>query len=206
LKGNAMLDRTSTLTAELVPSRRFASPPTVLPNDDLDTLIVKANQNYRDSSEYATESVRFAHAMGKVCQRMKEAVEEEFGYGHWGDWFQQNKHRLEFSYRTARLYMQLAKLPEEKWQRVAKMSLREAAGMAASEESDDPGEQQQQDSDDSKFFLDTAVEKVLRHTAPLSDAELSRTLKGQGRRLPTAEKAQELERVAKLYAALVVRP
>ena len=106
-----MLDRTSTLTAELVPSHRFASPSTVLPNDDLDTLIVKANQNYRDSSEYATESVRFAHAMGKVCQRIKEAVEEEFGYGHWGDWFQQNKHRLEFSYRTARLYMHLAKLP-----------------------------------------------------------------------------------------------
>ena len=103
--------------------------------------------------------------------------------------------------------MQLAGLPKEKWQRVAKMSLREAAGMAASKQSDDPSTQQRQPNpDNSKFFLDTAIDKVLRHSIPLSDAELSRALKGQARRAPTAEKAQELKRIARLYAALVVRP
>ena len=192
-----MLDRTSTLAAvELV-------PPTILPGDSLDTLINKANENYRAASERAMESVRVARETGIACLRMKDKV----GHGRWGDWFERNKARLDFSYRTARLYMQLARLPEEKWQRVAKMSLREAAGMAASEQSDNSGEQQREPNpDNSKFFLDTAIDKVLRHTIPLSDAELSRALKGQARRAPTAEKAQELKRIARLYAALVVRP
>ena len=49
-----MLDRTSTLAAvELV-------PPTILPGDHLDTLVDKANGNYRAASERAMESVRFA--------------------------------------------------------------------------------------------------------------------------------------------------
>jgi hypothetical protein len=94
---------------------------------DRDALIAEANRQHRAAEQHAREAVRRARAAGQALLQLKQ----QFGHGHWGKWFQDNRDRFSFSARTARLYMQLADLDEANWQRVANLALREAARMAA---------------------------------------------------------------------------
>jgi hypothetical protein len=111
-------------------------------SDDVETLIAKANKYHGEAEQAAKESLRYAAEAGKALLRIKDQVRRELGPRRWGRWFeeQQRQGRFKFSYRTARLYMWLAKLPEPKWQRVATLSLREAGRIASLENGGEGGE------------------------------------------------------------------
>jgi hypothetical protein len=83
----------------------------------------KVNECHRQAREAAGRAVEFAIAAGRALIAAKELV----GHGGWADWLRAN---IEFSDRTARLYMHVAEtvpiLPEEDRQRVANLSLRQA--------------------------------------------------------------------------------
>ena len=122
-----MLDRTSPTPAsiKLIPMRhrRSAAAPIVIPSNNLDTLIANARKYHRS----AKRAIDFAVKAGKALLDAKEIV----GHGSWERWLEGNREKLGFSPRTARLYMQLTELPQSKRQRVADLSLREAARIAA---------------------------------------------------------------------------
>src|SRR5262249_10547839 len=73
----------------------------------------------RAEQDYTRNAMR----AGRALLKLKEIV----GYGRWEQWLKDNRDRLGFAPRTARLYLQLAGLPETERQRVADLQLREAA-------------------------------------------------------------------------------
>jgi hypothetical protein len=135
----------STTRAIELRNNRFEDVPE---DADLDTLIAAANEFHENAEEAALASLRWAVKSGKALLLIQEKVKKEFGYGRWGRWFEEQRRqgRFSFSYRTCRLYVQIASLPEELWQRVAKLSLREAARIAAAV-SNDNGDDDEDDGD-----------------------------------------------------------
>jgi hypothetical protein len=95
----------------------------------IETLLARANECHlaatradEESARLAKESTRLAKETGDVLRELKQIV----GHGGWLRWLKDNEDKLGFSNRTARLYMQLAELPELDWQRVADLPLRQA--------------------------------------------------------------------------------
>ena len=91
---------------------------------DLDGMAQRANAAHRLARDAAARAVEHAMEAGRILLEAKAVV----GHGNWLDWLGRN---VEFADRTARLYMRLAEtvpaLPDTDRQRVAEMSLRQAA-------------------------------------------------------------------------------
>ena len=91
---------------------------------DLDGMAQRANAAHRLAHDAAARAVEHAMEAGCILLAAKAVV----GHGNWLDWLDRN---VEFADRTARLYMRLAEtvptLPDTDRQRVAEMSLRQAA-------------------------------------------------------------------------------
>ena len=96
----------------------------ILAPPDLDAIADRANDAHRHARAAAAQAVEYATEAGRALQEAKLSI----GHGGWLDWLNRN---VEFSDRTARLYMRMAEtvptLSEPNRQRVADMSLREAA-------------------------------------------------------------------------------
>ena len=97
-------------------------------SDPLAQLASRINAAHEAAEACFTKGVAYAVEAGKDLLHAKKLVEDRHGYGHWQDW---RKRNVKFPSRTARLYMQMAGLPEEERQRVAPLSLREAAKAVA---------------------------------------------------------------------------
>jgi N6-adenosine-specific RNA methylase IME4 len=78
----------------------------------LRSLAAKANAEARAAEEHHQQSKEHARRCGEALIRAKALVP----HGEWGQWLRAN---FERAARTARLYMQLAQMPAEEWQRVA---------------------------------------------------------------------------------------
>src|SRR6516164_476299 len=93
----------------------------------IETLTTEANRCHLAAKRAEQDYTRNAMGAGAALLKLKELVKEIVGYGHWDQWLQKNRDSLGFAPRTARLYMQLAELPDTERQRVADLQLREAA-------------------------------------------------------------------------------
>ena len=109
----------------LAPTPRTRRPSA--PSDDIAALIELANEWHRKAERAKQEYMHFVLSAGQTLLRLKQKV----GHGRWLRWLQDQRGKLEFSDRTARLYMDIAQhLPESELATVANLSLREAARMA----------------------------------------------------------------------------
>jgi hypothetical protein len=90
----------------------------------LAALAAVANENHAAAEQACRQSVRHAIAAGLALISAKKLV----GHGNWLTWVESH---LTFAPRTASLYMRLAAMPEANRQRVADLSLREAARAVA---------------------------------------------------------------------------
>jgi hypothetical protein len=91
-------------------------------------LAAKANAEARAAEEHHKQSKEHARRCGEALMRAKALVP----HGEWGQWLRAN---FERAARTARLYMQMAQMPAEEWQRVADLPLRDVLGGALKNES-----------------------------------------------------------------------
>jgi Protein of unknown function (DUF3102) len=120
------------------------------PTKRIDALAAEANSAHLAATRAGKEMVRFATEAGQALLAAKRLV----GHGHWMRWIKQN---LTFSGRTARLYMQLATLPEAKWQSIADLSLG-AAVKAMAERQPQPKTSRPLPSPLAAALLDTCVQ------------------------------------------------
>jgi hypothetical protein len=93
-------------------------------------LADEANAAARAADETFRQSVLHAVRCGEALVKAKALLRDAEGHGHWEQWLRTN---FKHSVRTARLYMQLAELPEAKRQRVAEMPLRDVLRPAVDE-------------------------------------------------------------------------
>lgn len=95
-----------------------------------DTIPVRINKLHQLAQQSATEAIDHAIAAGELLIETKKSV----GHGSWLSWIQEN---VEFSERTARNYMRVAraftKLEYEERQRVADLSFRDIMSTLATD-------------------------------------------------------------------------
>jgi hypothetical protein len=97
--------------------------PVADPDALLRSLAVEANAEARAADAKFRDATVHARRSGHALIRAQTALLAIEGHEHWRTWVKKN---FKKSYRTARYYMQLARMPAKQWQRVATLPLRDA--------------------------------------------------------------------------------
>ena len=140
-----------------------------------DTVPVKINKLHALAQQAAATAIEYAVAAGKLLIEEKKYV----GHGGWLSWLQEN---VDFSERTARNYMRVArafpKLENEKRQHVADLSLRNVLSTLATDSN----------------RLSKQPPASIKKWKPLADTSPARTLKMPVWRIELRDRVLEIVR------------
>jgi hypothetical protein len=105
-------------------------PAIVRPAEDLATLAQEANRQHAAGVSATRKGVEHLRACGHALKKAKA----QCGHGKWLEWLKDN---VQFDRRTATRYMQLAEIPEDKWDTVSHLGLSEALRVLAEDHQDE---------------------------------------------------------------------